>query len=375
MLGICLNCKIEQDLIYKDYCKRCYNHLRYIGDIEVVKRKYSPNLLTEQQISILNGGLLGDACLRNRYTNAVLSINRSFKDKEYLLWQYDIFKDFCNIEPNIYIVEQIAHKDHFIKNKWFQKLDYDDNSHIRIIDLGDGYFKKEIKQIHFETRASPLLNTFYEKWYPSGLKIVPTDLVLDPLLICIWFCDDGCVMTPEKKNRLVIQFSTCGFSKIENEYLASLLSKRYGEYFYVIKERKEEKILYSIRGSDAASRTLLNEIDQIIPPGMERKAIKWRNDDACFYDNQPPKYQSRIVLRNNNREKVVNFVKYQFDNNNPFTISELKRFVEINTGPAQNYIKILIDKSIIDSGTTRLGSNKKLYTVKTNDFSSAIFEK
>jgi len=53
---------------------------------------------------------------------------------------------------------------------------------------------------------------------------------------------------------------------------------------------KKDSGHYSIFTADAGSRALLKDIDDIIPPGMERKANKWRTKSARFYENIPIKY-------------------------------------------------------------------------------------
>lgn len=173
---------LEKEIKARGYCHYCYHHLLNSKTLPLLYKKLLPQSLTSIQNSILIGGLLGDFSMRKRGNqNTSLSVSRSYVDKEYvdkeyLEWEFDLFKDFCSGKPKECLIKRKCHKDNL--DKWFTKLQYNNDSHIKIIDLGNGFLQKEFKQIRFETRNVPIFNDIYYKWYPEPdkIKIAPNDL-------------------------------------------------------------------------------------------------------------------------------------------------------------------------------------------------------
>ena len=64
---------------------------------QLLKYKYLNDIteLSPQQHNTLTGLMLGDGSLRKPYEKAYLSVGRAQKDLDYLIYQYNIFKDFC----------------------------------------------------------------------------------------------------------------------------------------------------------------------------------------------------------------------------------------------------------------------------------------
>src|SRR3990167_4617960 len=56
--------------------------------------------LTEEQISILIGVLLGDGAMRKK-THALLEINHSYKQKDYVDWLYQKFQNYVDTKPKM----------------------------------------------------------------------------------------------------------------------------------------------------------------------------------------------------------------------------------------------------------------------------------
>ena len=88
--------------------------------------------------------------------NALLEVNHSFNQKFYVDWKYQQLADFVRTPPK-------ARKGNGARIAY-----------------------------RFTTRSLPELTPFYKWWYSSGHKVVPKDLVLDPLILAVWFMDDGC---------------------------------------------------------------------------------------------------------------------------------------------------------------------------------------
>jgi hypothetical protein len=144
-------------------------------------------LFTTEQWSIINGSLLGDGHITNqRYGNSAFAKNQCGKHEDYLKWHFDKLTPYsCSIK-------------------------YYDN-----YCLG-----KKYDRISFRTKSNLSFAKLREKWYPSGKKIIPQDLKLDPLTIAVWFFDDG---SNSIKSRCC-KFATYCFTKKECEFLAEELT-------------------------------------------------------------------------------------------------------------------------------------------------------
>ena len=113
--------------------------------------------LTQLQKSLIIGSILGDGYIRIMpgRKDAFLEINHSIKAKEYVDWKYSVLKNICKSGPK----------------------ERDTNE-------GRVAYRFFTKQNHEITN---LLSMFYK----NGKKIVPQDLKLDPIILAIWFMDDG----------------------------------------------------------------------------------------------------------------------------------------------------------------------------------------
>src|SRR5271166_1880257 len=123
-----------------------------------------PQILTQVQNEFLVGLMLGDGGLVQGKTNSFprLSVSRQTQDKDYLFWQYELFKEFYGTPPKSF------HSWHSGANKYY-----------------DGY--------SCMTKSGKLFGEWRHKWYPNGEKIVPRDIALTPLTLLVWFLDDGCI--------------------------------------------------------------------------------------------------------------------------------------------------------------------------------------
>jgi len=113
--------------------------------------------LTQLQKSVIIGCVLGDGYLRKLpgRKDAFLEINHSFKAKEYVDWKYSILKNICLSPPK--------------KRK----------------------LKEGREAYRFFTRQHPEITKIYERFYRSGKKVVPHGMEIDPVILAVWFMDDG----------------------------------------------------------------------------------------------------------------------------------------------------------------------------------------
>ncbi len=113
--------------------------------------------LTQTQKSIIIGSILGDGYLRviKGRLNAFLEINHSIRQKEYVDWKYDRLKSITKSPPKQ-------------RESNGQRLAY-----------------------RFFTEQHPVLTELWQRFYKKGVKTIPSDLVIDPLMLAVWFMDDG----------------------------------------------------------------------------------------------------------------------------------------------------------------------------------------
>lgn len=103
------------------------------------------------------GTLLGDGYLRiipGKF-NAFLEINHSIKQKEYVDWKYEQLQNISGKAP--------------IKRSG----------------------KNGRVAYRFYTRQLPYLTYLHNYFYEAGIKVVPNDLMLDSIMLSVWFMDDG----------------------------------------------------------------------------------------------------------------------------------------------------------------------------------------
>ena len=156
--------------------------------------------LTERQKAIIFGCLLGDGTMRCK-TNALLEINHSIKQREYVEWKYEELKELVSTQP-----------------------------HKRFGNAGRIAYR-------FTTRSLPELTEIYRKFYIDGRKIIPDNLILHPLSLAVWFMDDGC------KSYRAIYLNTQNFDVTEQENLASLLRQQ----FNIETSLNKDKTYYRLR--------------------------------------------------------------------------------------------------------------------------------
>ena len=143
--------------------------------------------LTQLQKSVIIGSLLGDGCVRiiPEKRDAFLEINHSIKAKEYVNWKYSILKDICASAPK----ERNSGED---GRKAYR------------------FFTKQHKDI------TELMNKFYQ----NKRKTIPKDLELNPIILAVWFMDDG-----SKSRKHDVYLNTQQFSMKEQRILLHALRK------------------------------------------------------------------------------------------------------------------------------------------------------
>jgi len=156
--------------------------------------------LTERQEAIIVGCLLGDGTMRCK-TNALLEINHSIKQREYVDWKHSELKEFVRTKP-----------------------------HIRNGNAGRIAYR-------FTTRSLPQLTDIYSRFYQNGEKIIPDNLEIHPISLSVWFMDDGC------KSYRALYLNTQKFSVSEQRILSNILKKQ----FNITATLNKDKQYYRLR--------------------------------------------------------------------------------------------------------------------------------
>ena len=132
--------------------------------------------LTQYQLSIIIGSILGDGYIRKikGRKDAFLEINHSIKAREYVDWKYSALKNICQSPPKIGIINETR--------------------------TAYRFFTKQHSEL------SDLMKLFYK----NGKKTIPASLVLSPLILAVWFMDDG-----SKSRKYDVYLNTQQFSFLD----------------------------------------------------------------------------------------------------------------------------------------------------------------
>ena len=316
----CKTCIKEVSRLIKNECVSCYNNTYQ-------KKRRAQNKikieLTWEQSQILTGLMLGDGCIQYSHgetgkSNPRLTIVRSINDKGYMYWFYDKANNLCNSKPFEY--------------KVFDKRT-----------------NKTYKSIRLYSKSLESLKALRENWYPNGIKIVPKDLELTPLVLLVWFCDDGSFIL--RKKSCEIKLSTHGFSKEDVVFLSELLSQKFKSHFRVQMDNNN----YYIAGSGKSAVAFIKEIDPIFPQCMNRKK-KWNS----LLLNK--KFESSRVEKHNRfnyqiSKSIIN------NNHNSFTSMDLANqynWFRSNGKPSasiNNYLNYFEDNKLLSKIEYALGKN------------------
>jgi len=254
-IKLCTNCgeefnvrQIKNGKLLKLYDRnQCLNCMPYCKE-KNIRTKLKNNKLNSIQEQIFNGHMLGDGYLSKRPNdkNAKFGILRATQDLEYLQWSAEYFNEYLTTRG--------------IKDSSFF----------------DSRTNKIYYRSDFYTRSLPVFTEYYNKWYPEGYKIIPTDLTLTPMTIAIWLCDDGCIT--KTKKALTIAFSTDCFPKSNVVILKNKLIDLYGGRIR-IQERSYNPGKFQIYISHTpTSIKIINDIKNIFP-NLNRKSDKWAGID------------------------------------------------------------------------------------------------
>lgn len=141
--------------------------------------------LSLTQYSVILGSIFGDGSLRLApgRRNALLEVNHSFAYRSYVDWKYNQLREYVLTPPK--------------RRK---------NNGNRVA-------------YRFTTRSIPAITNFYEKFYCTGKKIIPSPegFKVNALVLAVWFMDDG------SKSRSALYLNTQQFNLLSQNRLLNIL--------------------------------------------------------------------------------------------------------------------------------------------------------
>src|SRR3990167_1104893 len=140
--------------------------------------------LTKVERQIVVGSLLGEGYMRimPARSDAFLEINHSQKAKAYVDYKFESLKRLCRTAPK----ERATNED---------RVAY-----------------------RFFTRQHKAFTDLYHQFYRQGKKRIPIDVVLDPVILAVWYMDDG-----SKSRDRDVYLNTQQFSIADQKRLLYLL--------------------------------------------------------------------------------------------------------------------------------------------------------
>ena len=187
--------------------------------------------LTQFQRSIIIGTILGDGYLRifPGRKNVLLEINHSYNQKEYVDWKYKILENVSASPPK-------ARKGN---------------------DRRIAY--------RFYSKQLPELTELYKLFYKNGRKIIPDNLLLDPIILSVWFMDDG-----SRCRDCDIYINTQQFTAEEQKKLIFALAK-----LDLHAKINKDKNYYRLRFLKLSVQRLMSLVSETIIESMRYKTLSY----------------------------------------------------------------------------------------------------
>jgi len=181
--------------------------------------------LTDEQLAIVVGSLLGDGYLAKTTSGYAFRVNHGLKQKDYVDWKYGKLENFANSSPK---------------------------------QSGSCYYFRTITHQTFVQ-----LHTIF---YPHGKKIISKQFLwetLDALVLAIWIMDDG------SKDKGQLRINSQCFSLEEHELLQNVLRAKLG----IETTLKRDKLQFRLRVAQSSMDRLRIVVLPYVIPSMLYKLI------------------------------------------------------------------------------------------------------
>ena len=160
-------------------------------------------MLTTFQKSLILGTMLGDGAMR-RKRGALLEINHSIHQRDYVDWKYRALENLVRTPPSV-------------RRGNGSRLAY-----------------------RFTTLSLLELTSIHDAFYHGRKKIVPP-LELDSIALAVWFMDDG------SRSRSTVYFNTQQFSNDDQLRLMRILQDQWGIDSALNKDKGYSRIRVAVR--------------------------------------------------------------------------------------------------------------------------------
>lgn len=161
--------------------------------IELIKQQLK---MSSRQREILIGLLLGDGHLETQNNGRTyrLKIEHSVKQREYVDWLYQEFRDWVLTPPQVKVGLR---------------------------------YETAYQKYAFQTLSVPSLRFYAQQFYDKRKKVIPVRIAkwLTPLALAVWYMDDGSI---KSNQHTTVLFNTQGFDRSDIVRLQAALLKNFG---------------------------------------------------------------------------------------------------------------------------------------------------
>ena len=196
-------------------------------------------VLSNYQTEVLVGLLLGDGCLERSKNSlgARLKVSQSIKQNKFVVWLYEVFKDFVQTLPKVKQTQRNG-----IKHQ----------------------------EIVFNTLTHPCFKSFYEMFYPKDKKVIPEsiDQFLTPTALTVWFMSDGSIKSKESRGRIL---NTQSFMRPDIEKLILILKSKFDLQSSIRTQKDGLQIYISGKSAEILDNLLR---DKILPSFYYKLPLK-----------------------------------------------------------------------------------------------------
>lgn len=193
--------------------------------------------MTRDQKSVVIGSILGDGYLQKTgKENARLRLEHSFKQRDYLLWKWQVLKNFFQSKP-------------------------------QYLERNNLKFGKTYQYVRAQSYSGAEFGKLQRLFYKDNLKVIPDKIKLllkDPLALAVWFMDDGYFYARDKMAYLYLPSYDQNSLKNLMETLKSNFNLE-----PVLKKKKRGELVLVFSVSETVK--LLTLVKNFIVPAMEYK--------------------------------------------------------------------------------------------------------